>query len=596
MYKRANYIFITLLTVLQIPLVVYCLYILHLWFQDTCPNKDFLSWDGDLRYITSLEMMDSLRNGRVFDFIIQIFDSPTWPVLRNLVQVVVFFIFGHSQELDVYITYFTFVLTIFLLSHIIYYVMGKNKLIYPLLLFLAWNLLLDTRPLLVYMFSAMLEIQGGLFFLLTSYYVFQFYNNFEQENDKLLLYKMSLAFIGLLFTKHPYGYMQVFCLGVLHLTLKFEESKILIIEYFSFLKNKSYKNIRMVLAILLVFVYIILGKTYLIGKSANYVKYVIALLVVFDFFTFLFKSKGDLIRKGIYKTWKLIVWVVLPIVVWIMIHPDRFSSSSGTISHIQTEGHQVGVVVEKGLNYYLLYFKTLIYDSFGNNILGILLFSSLILSFGIGLFWFFRYRIIKSHFVFSFISLVAILGLTFLTPNHQVRHFYHLYPTLIIIIPFLLEDIFEWNKIIAGLAILFITIVLSYFSFQNIHSKYSFNLCFTDTRTDIFDLPRWISETVKDSMNRNSILINRINPFHLNKADTELMMNIHAYDNKVKLLVDPKRSIENKNQYHSLYVVGNQCSKENGPSNLIKRLYEVQPLKTIQSKYGCIEVYDLVLK
>ncbi|MCB1189202.1 MAG: hypothetical protein KDK90_02135 [Leptospiraceae bacterium] len=591
MHKKANHIFVIFLTLLQIPLIVYCLYLLHLWFQGTCPNKDFLSWDGDLRFIKTIGMMDSLRDGRIFDFIVLVFDSPTWPILRNLIQVVVFFILGHSQEVDVYITFFTFVLILFLFAHILFYSIEKNKFLYPLLFFLSWNLLLDTRPILVYMFTAMLEVQGGFFFLLTSYYIVIFFQN--QYNDKYLLYKLSFSFIALLFTKHPYGYMQVFSLAILSLSLSFKESKLLVIEYFLYLKSNFYKNIQIILAVLLITAYIILGKAYLTGKLPLYIKYSIALLLTLDFYIFLFKNKDKFFGKGLKQTWNLMIWVVLPIVFWILIHPDRFASSSGTLAHIQTEGHQVGVLVERGLDYYLLYFKSLVYDSFGNTILGMILLIAMLFSLLRGGFLYFKYNIVQAHFIYSFLCMVGIMGLTLLTPNHQVRHLYHIYPTLIIIIAFLLDDLFQWNKIVAGLLIIFITAMLSYFSFQNIQSKYSFNLCFTDTNRDVFKLPRWVSENVKNSLTTNSILVNRIDPFHLNKPDTELMMTIHAYNNRVKLLTDPKRHIKNKNGFSSLYVIGNTCSGVDGAGDLIRTTYEIKPLQAIQSEFACIEIYGL---
>lgn len=43
----------------------------------------------------------------------------------------------------------------------------------------------------------------------------------------------------------------------------------------------------------------------------------------------------------------LLKWVYLPIVIFVLTHPDRFSSSSSSLVHIQTEGHMVGVTLEK---------------------------------------------------------------------------------------------------------------------------------------------------------------------------------------------------------------------------------------------------------
>ena len=87
------------------------LWILEVRFLE-CPYPDFLSWDGNLRFISSLRMMDALRSWNIFSFLFQLLDSPTWPILRNLFQILSFFIFGFNGTVDTNLTVFTYVLVI----------------------------------------------------------------------------------------------------------------------------------------------------------------------------------------------------------------------------------------------------------------------------------------------------------------------------------------------------------------------------------------------------------------------------------------------------------------------------------------------------
>ena len=113
-----------------------------------------------------------------------------------------------------------------------------------------------------------------------------------------------------------------------------------------------------------------------------------------------------------------------------MIHPDRFSSSSSTLAHVQSEGHMVGEVVEKNLDYYLVFFKAITNDSFLPEWIGIILFVIMLLSVAYGYFVYFKEKRIENHFFFSLFSFLTILVLTFFTPNHQARHVYHLLPAI----------------------------------------------------------------------------------------------------------------------------------------------------------------------
>ena len=100
--------FITILLVIaQIPFLGKYLITLYNEFEKICVNKDFLSWDVNIRFIITLNMMEDIRNWEIHRFIIRFFDAPTWPTLRNLFQTIVFFITEPSGLNDIRITFAT---------------------------------------------------------------------------------------------------------------------------------------------------------------------------------------------------------------------------------------------------------------------------------------------------------------------------------------------------------------------------------------------------------------------------------------------------------------------------------------------------------
>ncbi|HNH10359.1 MAG TPA: hypothetical protein PK683_17800, partial [Leptospiraceae bacterium] len=78
-FKAENYKYFLSLFSVSSAIIIY--YILNLFWTTylTCPNRDFLSWDGDLRFISALGLLDSFRNLNFGDFVFKILDTPTWP-------------------------------------------------------------------------------------------------------------------------------------------------------------------------------------------------------------------------------------------------------------------------------------------------------------------------------------------------------------------------------------------------------------------------------------------------------------------------------------------------------------------------------------
>lgn len=581
----------------QTPIIAIGLFFLFNTFLNTCPNTEVLTWDADLRFVKTLHMMDNFRNLEPVSFLFQIVDSPTWPVLRNLIQGLLFFITGPSQKVDVYITFFTFILLIVLLSHILYYITQDLKFL-AILFFISWSPLLLSPPILIYTFTAMLEIQGALFFVLTCYYLALFYKEENPASNKALLWKILLSSFALFSTKYPYGYMLLLSLFLFHTAFYFQETVLYFSRYIAYVFYKFKYKLHFHLIILLVLLFLFAPAHVLHGKVKSQMLYAAALIFCIDFFYYALKRGAEHLNLGFAKIHSLIIRVALPISAWVLIHPDRFTSSSSTVAHIQAEGHEVGKIVEKNLDYYLVFFKAISIDSFNPNYIGVLLFLGMMVSIAVGTVYFLRHKEVKPYLLISSQILISILFLTFLTPNHQARHIYHFLPALSLNFALLLWDLRNTNRLmgtvfIGVFAILFVLPLQSKFREKFAGEE----VCYTGKNINDYKLPMWIDAEVKHLLKSNSIIINRIDPNHVNKADAELLISKAAYENRVKVFFDPKKFHKIQNDFTSCYVIGNQCSGEEAfkENSFFKHHPEFEhdsELK-LKSDSGCIEIYRL---
>ena len=64
------------------------------------------------------------------------------------------------------------------------------------------------------------------------------------------------------------------------------------------------------------------------------------------------------------KLYFIIKWIFFPIILWIMIQPDRFGSYSGQITHVETQGFNPGQEIDKNLDYLLVFFTEYIFNGF----------------------------------------------------------------------------------------------------------------------------------------------------------------------------------------------------------------------------------------
>ncbi|HMV45872.1 MAG TPA: hypothetical protein PK079_07105 [Leptospiraceae bacterium] len=581
--SRKNLVSFILLCLIQIPFLILSLYFLFSEFNTICPNKDFLSWDADLRFIKTLKLMDSIRHFEFLSFAFQLLDSPTWPILRNLIQIVVFFASGVSTTSDTVITLVTFAILLGLAIHVLFYLLDK-KWISVLLFLPVWLSVFLSPPILIYTFSAMLEVQGAVFFLASVYYLHLFYRDDEFIRNKSILIKLSLSTFALFQTKYPYGYLFIVAMLVLHVSLYLDETVLFFTRYIAFISHNLKKQYRLLLVILLIVSYILFPESLLKGKTKNYIKYLIILLLSFDFYLYLNHQMSQLLNLKFNRLIGIFQWVFLPIVVFVLIHPDRFSSSSSTLGHIQSEGHAVGEVVEKGLDYYLVFFKTLSSQAFIPEWVGILFLIGLIVGVVIGYIQYYKNKKIELYFLFSLFPILTILILTFFTPNHQARHIYHLLPTISIAFMLLLSSLQEKYKLVFYILVLFLSIGLIFPFGQKFASKFSGeNICYTGKNKDDFFTPREVEKLFKD-VKENAIFFNFINPDHVNKADTELTLSKLSYLNKLKWSIDPKifKKHPREEGYSAVYLISDSCEKDYLPEAWFKKLHNSIQLKKIE--------------
>jgi hypothetical protein len=543
-----------------------------------CPYPDFLSWDGNLRFITTLRMMDALRSGDWFSLTRQFLDAPTWPTFRNIFQMISFFIWEPNGTVDTNLTLFTFMILCICLPYFFFQLnTKKSSIIVILSSFFTLALLFHSDTILLYVFSTMLEIQGSLFTLLflTSFYLFL-------VKRKSILYPSLFGFLCYQ-TKYPYGYILIFYITLFFIIFSRRESFTYLKDLFPFLLNKKTK---IYFFLILIFLGIsLLFKNQLPGKLPFYLNYLSILmfsLLSGKYILQLNKKKPSLFTQSL-------TYLILPIVIFTVLHPDRVGSSAGTIQHIQSEGKIVGEIIERDLSYYLSFFTTLYIDLWDNSYVGFFFLFLNFFSLSNGLILLiFKKKTTNPSFIFSSFIFISIIGLTILTPNHQARHVFHLYPLVIFSgFLFLTEKSFFQKWIVR--------VFCSYFFLnQNLkifikkHSTFRFffywvgiillgilyaissseklsiwnrnpHLCFGG-KIPIYDTPLFFERELKNKLTQDSVLLNLIDPSHLNKVDTELIFAKAAYIQSKKVALNQREYLKNPNSFPILILAGTTCN------------------------------------
>jgi hypothetical protein len=557
-------------------------------YLNYCTNKEFLTWDPELRYIITLKLLENLRELNLFSIVFKFFDSPHWPSLRNIIEAIIFLFIDHNP---ITLTLISFAFYCLLpLSFL--FISKKEKLNSPLFLFhffIYLVILLQAESLWLYSFTGMLELQGAFLFTFTTYYLSKVYTNQEFLKDKNSKWIILINVFLLYQTKYPYGYMLVLFLVIFEAIFYLPSFLSLTKDYFkTFIK--IYKKPFILLSILCLLA-LFLASALLKGKAKSYLIYSLLLSTIIDFLIFFFKRKSNPLT---YRLEFIIKWAILPIVIWLFIHPDRFGSYSGQITHVETQGFNPGQEITKDLDYHLVFFTEFVWNAFQEfHIAYLILLSNLIIII-IGIIDFIRTRKISYSFFGSFICLMTFLELSLLTTNRLSRHTYHLYPTMVLSLLFFLETIYTIHPIRTFILSISIAIVSAFpFYLDPFHKLNSLEVCYTGYNRNDYKTPLWIESIAKEKLKTSIVLFNAVNPLHVNKADTEYLLYKLAHDSKLMMIVDPKKWESHLNNVSEVWFTGNDCNypeKYQGMINQIQSTHNFQQKEIISSIDGCITI------
>ena len=563
---------------------IYSLYLLN------CPNQEFLTWDPELRYIITLKMMNYLREGMLFHYIGLFLDSPHWPSLRNVVESILFLIFNHSANGVVLFTFVFFLFIPFLCFYLLYRIFNINlEFAISFLFFILC--LIQSDPLWLYSLTGMLEIQGAFLFPLVSFYVW------KSLIDSSFISKRSNGWITFIITfllyqtKYPYGYMLVLFLVIFEVIFHFKDTVELGKIYL--LNLKKIKKKPLIWIALSLSLILLLFKHKLNGKLPGYIIYTTLLVLVIDFFLFFFKNTRNSKDNQLHF---IIKWIIFPIIVWIMIQPDRFGSYSGQISHIETQGFNPGQEITKDVDYLLVFFTEFIMNSFKEfHIAYLILLGNIILMLK-GIWDYFRNKVLSFSSFLSIICILTFIELSLFTSNRLARHTYHLYPSMILSLVLFNLEFSSVKRVHSTIFSILITCIVSYpFILSPFNQIIRTEICYTGYNKNDYLAPKWFEEYALNNLNKNTILYNEMNKFHVNKADSEYLLNKISYDKKLKLLIDPKRFSQLEDHYEEIWIIGNQCSdssKFSEHSSIYSKWgFSIDKYEEIKSNFGCIKIF-----
>lgn len=402
-----------------------------------CPNVDVLSWDGNLRMIDTLDQYQELRAGRWLAGLAPYFDAPTWPPLRAAIMQVVYQLHGSGPDasLDVAVS-FAFYLLLFPSLLLIAPELTRDWLRGALAFFFTTLLLIHARQLPMFGVSGMLESQGMFFYLWSAYFLYKVYEwqSLRAEDKRALQIRRRFLFglfffsQGLYHTKYPYGIM----LALAFFAYDALRNPGQYLDLATLAWAQRYRGWRrMLLAFVLVSLFLFaLGQAApgLNSKSFKYIFYAATLLLLIDFHAYLWRFRAQFLALFDSASRQIYSVMVLPMLIWTYLQPDRLSSVLGTQQRSQEETRS--------------YLGSLAYDVFDSPLPLLALTAASL----IGLIGVLAYvlrsaqdpaenRLTRLYRAFSrpiaaalLITLFQVLILEFLTGNKQLRHVFHLIP------------------------------------------------------------------------------------------------------------------------------------------------------------------------
>ena len=225
-----------------------------------------------------------------------------------------------------------------------------------------------------------------------------------------------------------------------------------------------------------------------------------------------------------------------------------------------------------------------------------MVFGSILVSLALGSVLLFLKKKAEKHLVFSFHIFITFFILLFLTPNHQGRHFFHLYPSFIFTFLLLILSIPEKGKYIALVGVVFLSAYSVYpIVFTPTEQLAKTELCFMGYSPEDYDIPRWVDDKLKNEIKPNTIFLNYLDPTHVNKSDAEVLLSLSAYKNKARFVINPKKIEKLSPDYKTLITAANSCNiLEQSPLTEVLKTKPWKLTKDESSEKACVKSYELL--
>ncbi|WP_051059353.1 hypothetical protein [Leptospira meyeri] len=300
-------------------------------FLNLCPNKDFLSWDENIRLNQVLDQYVDFRNGSWIRGIMPFLESPTWPPLRSILTFVTLFL-----PIDAYETYrdsflgLLFLILVYPGLVFISYRITKSLLWAGVLSGLIFILTIQTGEVPAYSLSSMLETQSMFFLLFSIYAIYRLYDvdNRESEIDLGTKWLVFFSLFGFYFTKYPYGilfFMACFAYELVRSPSLYKDALVYLLKHYA----RGVRLVYLVFVVLMVFslpVLRVVTKINLNQKGFKQFMFGITFLLFVDLSVYFFR-KRDEIKKVFPKT-AVVLWVyaIFPAFLWLFMNPDRVNA------------------------------------------------------------------------------------------------------------------------------------------------------------------------------------------------------------------------------------------------------------------------------
>ncbi|NUM42018.1 MAG: hypothetical protein HUU45_10370, partial [Leptospiraceae bacterium] len=148
--------------------------------------------------------------------------------------------------------------------------------------------------------------------------------------------------------------------------------------------------------------------------------------------------------------------------------------------------------------------------------------------------------------------------------------------------------------------IIFLIIAFSYALYStNLVNSFvsSANLCFSGKDRQAYNLPIKVRNFLqsKSLPKQDTILINNINPLHVNRADVEFIFNLEGYKNKKNIITNPK-NINKIDKFQEVDSIGNDCTEKEEMKNFRKISDKKYTITIIEKSFDedyCLVRYNL---